>query len=106
MSGLAPWTLLPTVLGLAGLPHPICLKDWRQFGQNDQRRSRRSSRPEREELVIHFPHYDKDEVGPASAILFRNYKMIRVYETDERHLFDILQDPGERTDLAISRPKS
>ena len=24
----------------------------------------------REELVFHFPHYDKDSLGPTSAILF------------------------------------
>ena len=35
----------------------------------------------REEFVVHFPHYDKDAIGPASAILLGDFKLIRVYET-------------------------
>jgi hypothetical protein len=55
-----------------------------------------------EELVIHFPHYDKDPIGPASAIIYQNYKMIRVFETEERHLFDLSKDISEERDLAAS----
>jgi arylsulfatase A len=42
----------------------------------------------REEFVVHFLHYDKDAVGPASAIYLGDLK-----------LFDIPKDPGERRDL-------
>ncbi len=59
----------------------------------------------REELVIHFPHYDKDPIGPASAILYQNWKMIRVFETEQRHLFDLSKDVGERNDLAAAKPE-
>jgi arylsulfatase A-like enzyme len=58
----------------------------------------------REELVIHFPHYDKDELGPASVILHQNDKLIRVYETGERHIYDLHTDLTEQHDLATSRP--
>jgi len=58
----------------------------------------------REEYVVHFPHYDKDALGPASAILLGDYKLIRVYETGQRLLFDLAQDPGERRDLASQLP--
>ena len=58
----------------------------------------------REELVFHFPHYDKDSLGPVSAILLGNYKMIRVYEGNRRLLFDLSKDIGERRDLAASMP--
>jgi len=57
----------------------------------------------REELVIHFPHYDKDPIGPASAIIYQNWKMIRVFETEQRHLFDLSKDIGEQHDLAQSK---
>ena len=57
----------------------------------------------REEFVVHFPHYDKDDLGPASAIFLRNYKMIRVFETEERHLFDLSKDVAEQHDLASSQ---
>jgi arylsulfatase A len=61
------------------------------------------SRP-REELVVHFPHYDKDPIGPASAIYIGDFKLLRVYETGALKLFDIAHDPGERHDLAAEMP--
>jgi len=53
-----------------------------------------------EEFVVHFPHYDKDEQGPASAIILGNYKLIRPYETGTPRLFDLAKDLGESHDLA------
>lgn len=58
----------------------------------------------REEYVVHFPHYDKDAIGPASAILLGDFKLIRVYETGALELFNIAKDPGERRDLAQQMP--
>jgi arylsulfatase A-like enzyme len=58
----------------------------------------------REEFVVHFPHYDKDATGPASALWLGDWKLIRVYETGARHLLDIVRDPGERDDLAHAQP--
>ena len=58
----------------------------------------------REEFVVHFPHYDKDPIGPASAILLGDFKLIRIYETGALKLFNIAQDPGERRDLAAEMP--
>lgn len=57
-----------------------------------------------EEFVVHFPHYDKDAIGPASAILLGDYKLIRVYESGALELFNLAQDPGERCDLAATMP--
>ncbi|MCY2992500.1 MAG: sulfatase-like hydrolase/transferase [Planctomycetota bacterium] len=58
----------------------------------------------REEFVVHFPHYDKDASGPASAILLADFKLIHIYETGVLHLFNLAQDPGERKDLAQEMP--
>jgi len=58
----------------------------------------------REEFVVHFPHYDKDVLGPASAIILGNYKLIRVYETNQRKLFDLSKDIAEQNDLAAQMP--
>ncbi|MCA9136882.1 MAG: sulfatase-like hydrolase/transferase [Planctomycetales bacterium] len=53
-------------------------------------------------IVFHFPHYDKDPLGPVSAILAGHYKLVRIYE-DQRHLlFDLARDLGERNDLSGS----
>jgi arylsulfatase A-like enzyme len=63
----------------------------------------RVQRP-REEFVVHFPHYDKDAIGPASALWLGDFKLVRVYETGALKLFNIANDPGERRDLAQERP--
>ena len=56
-------------------------------------------------MVFHFPHYDADPPGPASAILLGSYKLIRFYESGESKLFDISEDIGERNDLAAALPE-
>ncbi|MCU0784033.1 MAG: sulfatase-like hydrolase/transferase [Verrucomicrobia bacterium] len=58
----------------------------------------------REEFVVHFPHYDKDAIGPASAIYLGDWKLIRPHETGAVKLFDVAKDPGERRDLARELP--
>lgn len=58
----------------------------------------------REEFVVHFPHYDKDAQGPASAIYVGDFKLIHVYETGALKLFKLANDPGERRDLAAQMP--
>jgi arylsulfatase A-like enzyme len=59
----------------------------------------------REEFVVHFPHYDKDNDGPVSAILLGNFKLIRNYDTETVKLFDLSKDLTERNDLAKSMPE-
>jgi arylsulfatase A-like enzyme len=58
----------------------------------------------REEFIVHFPHYDKDAQGPASAIYVGDLKLIHVYETGALKLFNLASDPGERRDLAAQMP--
>lgn len=57
-----------------------------------------------EEFIVHFPHYDKDAIGPASAILLGDFKLIHAYESGALSLFNIAKDPGERCDLAADMP--
>ena len=59
----------------------------------------------REELVFHFPHYDMDPAGPASAIMLGKYKLTKFYETNKLHLFDLSKDMGEKNDLSESKPE-
>ena len=59
----------------------------------------------REELVFHFPHYDMDPAGPASAILLGKYKLTKFYESNKLHLFDLSKDMGEKNDLSESKPE-
>ncbi len=60
----------------------------------------------REEIVFHFPHYDSDPLGPASAMLWDDYKLIRFYEDpDKPRLFNIGADPYERNNLSSANPE-
>lgn len=59
----------------------------------------------RDEFVVHFPHYDGDPLGPASALYAGDLKLIHLYETGAVRLFDVTRDPGERHDLAAERPE-
>lgn len=99
--------ILPTVLELAGIKSdalPKGIEGGSLAGILKQGDSAPVNRP-REELVIHFPHYDKDDLGPASAILLRDYKMIRFFEEDpKRRLFDLKRDISEEHDLAAAKP--
>ena len=56
-----------------------------------------------DEIVFHFPHYDKDPLGPVSAIIVGEYKLVRIYEGQRHLLFDLAKDLGERNDLSSSR---
>lgn len=54
----------------------------------------------REEFVVHFPHYDRDVQGPASALILGSYKLIKRYEVAAPLLFDLSGDPSENHNLA------
>jgi arylsulfatase A len=97
--------IFPTIAALAGVKDPLppgleganlapLLR-----GDPDAALKRKS-----EDLVIHFPHYDKDELGPASVLLTQNEKLIRVYETGSLRLYNLANDRGERHDLASTNP--
>lgn len=58
----------------------------------------------RDSFVVHFPHYDKDPLGPASAIYRGNLKLVRIHETGTTRLFDLGRDPGESRDLSREEP--
>ena len=60
----------------------------------------------REEFVVHFPHYDKDWQGPATALWLGGEKLVRVYETGGRRLYNVARDPYERRDLAAEFPET
>jgi arylsulfatase A-like enzyme len=59
-----------------------------------------------EGLVFHFPHYQHEKfVTPQSAIIFKDYKLIKSYETNQTQLFDLTRDIGETQDLSEKMPE-
>ena len=97
---------LPTVAELAGVNEPLpkeveggsLASVLKGAGQGVVLRPR-------EEFVVHFPHYDKDAIGPATALYLGDWKLVRIYASGERRLFDLSQDLVERDDLAKSQPQ-
>lgn len=97
--------VLPTFAGLAGvkdgLPETL---EGGSFAPVLAHEGAGTVKRPREEFVVHFPHYDKDPRGPASAIMLGDFKLIHLYETGEKPLFDLSKDPGERNNLADRMP--
>jgi len=98
--------LFPTVAELAGvdpgsregLEGGSLVPLLRAGGSGEVRRAR-------EDWLVHVPHYDKDPLGPASALIHGDLKLVRIYETGERRLHDLATDPSERVNLARDRPE-
>lgn len=97
--------LLPTMAELAGvakLPPEVeggsLVATLRGGGKGEVQRPS-------EAFVVHFPHYDLGNGGPASAIWLGDHKLIRCYEDDSVRLYDLAKDPGESKDLAGSMPE-
>ncbi len=97
--------LLPTIANLAGIPALTAEREGgslipllRAGGSGVVRRAR-------EPLFFHYPHYDHDNGGPASAIMLGDWKLIRYYETNTVQLYDVVKDPAERRDLREEQPK-
>ena len=53
-----------------------------------------------EGIAIHFPHYDLNNGGPASAFYLGNWKLVRNYDSGRVSLYDIGKDRGESMNLA------
>lgn len=95
--------VLPTIADLAGIrTWPKAVEGGSLAAVLRQGGVGTVARP-REELVVHFPHYDLGS-GPASAIFVDDYKLVRRYEDGARLLFDIGRDPEEQHDLAKAEP--
>ncbi|MDB6058865.1 MAG: hypothetical protein JWO95_2709 [Verrucomicrobiales bacterium] len=97
--------IFPTFAELAGIrePFPALLEGGsfagilKNGGAGDVKRKQSG-------FVVHFPHYDKDFIGPASVIYDGHLKLVHPYETGTAKLFDIARDPGERHDLSLEKP--
>jgi len=60
----------------------------------------------REALYWHYPHYSNQGGEPAAAVRRGGLKLIEFYEDGRLELYDLERDPGERNDLARSRPSA
>ena len=103
--------LLPTLVDLAGggaalpaNPDAVGAVEGGSLAEALKSGAAEVKRP-REGIVIHFPHYDLNNGGPASAIYLGSWKLVRNYDTGRVSLYDIGKDRSESSDLAAANPE-
>lgn len=105
----AGWDLFPTFCELAGvkqrLPKGVegeSLVPLFATGTGELKRQHQG-------LGFHFPHYPQRSRGsqgsPVSTFLMGDYKLMKLYETDQLLLFDLSNDIGESRDLSKRFPE-
>jgi hypothetical protein len=102
---IAGWDLLPTFCQWARVPDdriPREVEGGSIVGLLSDGGKGEVERP-REGLVFHFPHYQSGH-APQAAIRVGDLKLMEFFEDDSTKLFDLKSDPGERHDLAATRP--
>ena len=53
----------------------------------------------------HYPHYGNQGGAPSGAIREGDWKLIEWFEDGSIELYDLANDPGERTNLVLDRPE-
>lgn len=100
------WDLLPTLADLAGskqrLPAEV---EGGSLGSVLRENGTGSVKRPREEVVLHFPHYDLGNGGPASALYLDHYKLIHSYDPEADSLYDLSTDLAEEKNLATVMPE-
>lgn len=59
----------------------------------------------RDALYWHYPHYHAEGGTPYSAIRQGDWKLIFLYETGKKELYNLKNDIGEQNDLSIKEPE-
>lgn len=93
----------PTLLELAGLPaKPKQHLDGKSLVSVLKDSKSKLDRPS---LFWHYPHYSNQGGFPGGAIRTGDYKLIERYEDGRVTLYNLAEDPGEKTDLAAKHPE-
>jgi len=56
-------------------------------------------------LFWHYPHYGNQGGDPSSVITHQDWKLIHYHEDGRDELYYLVDDPGERNDLASTQPE-
>lgn len=90
----------PTILDYVGLPQR---PDQHRDGVNLFSLQRGAANAPQRTLVWHYPHYHGSTWTPGSAIRLGRWKLIEFYEQDVVELYDLENDIGEQTNLALAQ---
>jgi arylsulfatase A-like enzyme len=93
--------LYPTLLDLCGLPlRPRQHVD----GVSLKPIFEGQSIPDRP-LYWHYPHYGNQGGEPHAILRQQDWKLIHYWEDGRNELYDLANDPGEQSDLALTLPE-
>jgi arylsulfatase A-like enzyme len=92
---------LPTILEAAGLPPAESVDGVSLWATMTGKTEKPSPRP----LFWHYPHYGNQGGEPGAAIRDGDWKLIEWFDDGRVELFNLVDDPGETTDLAIREPQ-
>ena len=86
---------LPTICSITKSPLPKTIIDGRDLTPIFEGKKLAQA-----PLYWHFPHYRGSDVVPYSIIRDGEWKLIKRYEGDEFELFNLINDPGEKVNVA------
>lgn len=92
--------MLPTLLGVAGLPPAQGALDGLDIGPLLKNPA---AQVDREALFFHYPHY-YHTTTPVSAIRARDWKLLEFFEDQHVELYNLRNDLAEQHDLAKDLP--
>ncbi|MBM3826481.1 MAG: sulfatase [Verrucomicrobia bacterium] len=92
--------IYPTVLELAGIRPMQSLVD----GISLAPLLTKGSKPERDTVFWHYPHYHPGGATPYSAVRSGDLRLVHFYEDGRDELYDLANDIGETKDLAAAQP--
>ncbi len=93
----------PTILEATGLP--LLPQQHRDGVSFFAALSDPAAEPAGRPLFWHYPHWGNQGGIPGAAVRLGDWKLIEWYWGKEPELFNLADDPGERTNLAAGRPE-
>lgn len=92
--------LYPTILQIAGTPgDPKHVPD----GESLVPLLTQTGALRRDTLFWHYPHFSNQGGMPGAAVRQGDWKLIRFYEDEHLELYNLREDPGEKSNLADRR---
>jgi len=93
--------LYPTILEMTGIKSLQSVVDGVSLAPLLQT----GTKPDRDTLFWHYPHYHPGGATPYSAIRSGNFRLIHFYEDRHDELYDLATDVGEKNNLAKTQPE-
>jgi len=93
--------LYPTLLEMTGVKPLQSLVD----GVSLAPLLKSGTKPDREAIFWHYPHYHPGGATPYSAIRLGDFRLVHFYEDGRDELYDLASDVSESKDLAAAQPE-